>query len=68
MKRNYIELSTKCNNISNMRQQLIQNKNLYGGKILKKTGIEQGIASTLRSTGFSGFSPVASFSQSNKFN
>ena len=62
MKRNHLELSTKCNNLSNMRQQMIQQKNLYGGKMFRNSGNQNGITSTLRSTGMSGFS------QSNKFN
>lgn len=67
MKRNYLELTTKCNNLSNMRNEMIQKKKLYGNMV-KKSENQKGITSTLRSTGFSGFSPIASFSQSNKFN
>jgi len=64
MKRNYLELNTKCNNLSNMREEMIRKKNLYGNRF-KKSENQIGVTSTLRSTGFS---PIGSFSQSNKFN
>ena len=67
MKRNHLELTTKCNNLSNMRNEFIQQKKLFGN-MTKKSENQKGINSTLRSTGFSGFSPVASISHSNKFN
>lgn len=65
-KRNYLELTTKCNNLANIRTQLIEKKALYGNKF-RNSQNQQGIASTLRSTGLSGFSPLSSYSP-NKFN
>jgi hypothetical protein len=65
MKRNYLELSTKCNNLTNMREDIVRKKHLYGDKF-KKNENQIGVTSTLRSTGLSGLSPIASFSKSNK--
>jgi hypothetical protein len=67
MKRNYLELSTKCNNLTSMREDFTRKQHLYGNKF-KKNESQMGVTSTLRLTGLSGFSPVNSFSKSNKFN